>query len=405
MTARQPHLYLVDGSGYIFRAYHKLPPMTDPQGTPVNAVFGFTTMLWKLIEDLNDAEHPTHLAVVLDAARRSFRNDIYPAYKAHRPDPPEDLVPQFPLIRDAVRAFSVPCIELPGFEADDILATYATQALAQGFRVTIVSSDKDLMQLIQPGLDMRDPLKNVVLGPEAVIEKFGVPPEKVVDVQALAGDSVDNVPGAPGIGLKTAALLINEYGDVETLLSRAGEIKQEKRRQSLIEFAEQARISKRLVCLDDKAPVHIPLEDLRMSDPNGKQIVSFLKAMEFTSLTKRVAEATDTNIELVEADPELRPGDNVIGKLKAEGEAEVSGEAVHVEDIAQHLLREEPLGVQVTLQIKGPQGCGPLVPMLSQKGDEARLRLRIFTIEAAEGAEEIVTAALQPEGEKLIRLA
>jgi len=290
MNARPPHLYLVDGSGYIFRAYHKLPPMTDPQGTPVNAVFGFTTMLWKLIEDLNDAEHPTHLAVVLDAARHSFRNEIYPDYKAHRPEPPEDLRPQFPLIRDAVRAFSVPCVELSGFEADDILATYATQALAQGYRVTIVSSDKDLMQLIQPGLDMRDPLKNVVLGPEAVIEKFGVPPDKVVEVQALMGDSTDNVPGVPGIGPKTAAELIQHYGDLETLLARAGEIKQQKRRENLIAHADLARVSKQLVTLRTDVPLPLDLDAMALRHPPHEPLLAFFDQHGFRSLKAKLAQ-------------------------------------------------------------------------------------------------------------------
>ena len=218
------HLYLVDGSGYIFRAYFSLPKLTDPQGTPVGAVHGFTAMLWKLIEELNAAEAPTHLAVILDAGAKTFRNDLYPAYKANRPPAPEDLVPQFPLIRDATRAFSLPCIEVLGFEADDLIASYARAATERGWDVTIVSSDKDLMQLVGDRVSMLDTMKNLKIGPDQVFEKFGVTPDKVVDVQALCGDSVDNVPGAPGIGVKTAALLINEYVDLDSVLARASEV-------------------------------------------------------------------------------------------------------------------------------------------------------------------------------------
>jgi DNA polymerase-1 len=289
MTDPHKHLYLIDGSGYIFRAYHKLPPLTNPSGVPVNAVFGFTTMLWKLIEDLNDAEEPTHLAVVLDAAKRSFRNDIYPAYKANRPDPPEDLVPQFPLIRDAVRAFSAPCIEMEGFEADDIIATYATQALARGWRVTIVSSDKDLMQLVAPGLDLLDTMKNVHLGPEAVFEKFGVEPARVIEVQALMGDSVDNVPGVPGIGPKTAAELIQQFGDLETLLSSAHTIKQDKRRENLIAHADLARISKVLVTLKRDVPVAMTLDDFVLRPPPHGPLRAFLDTHGFRSLKAKLA--------------------------------------------------------------------------------------------------------------------
>jgi DNA polymerase I len=282
------HLYLIDGSGYIFRAYHKLPPMTDPSGTPVNAVFGFATMMWKLIEDLNDAESPTHLAVILDSARHSFRNDIYPQYKAHRPDAPEDLRPQFPLIRDAVRAFSAPCIEMPGFEADDIIATYARQAEKLGWRVTIVSSDKDLMQLVSDNIDLFDAMKNVHLGREAVIEKFGVPPEKVIDVQALMGDSSDNVPGAPGIGPKTAAELINTYGDLDSVLARAGEIKQDKRRQTLIDFADQVRISRQLVTLKDDVELPEALESFTLRKPPPEPMIAFFDKHGFRTLKAKI---------------------------------------------------------------------------------------------------------------------
>jgi DNA polymerase-1 len=237
------HVYLVDGSGYIFRAFHALPPLTRPSdGLPVGAVHGFCQMLWKLLGDSKLADKPTHVAVVFDHSAKTFRNNIYDQYKANRPPPPEELVPQFPLIRDAVKAFNVACIEQKGYEADDLIATYARQAVEAGGDVTIVSSDKDLMQLIQPGIVMFDGMKNKKIGPDEVREKFGVPPEKVVDVQALAGDSTDNVPGVPGIGVKTAAELINTYEDLDTLLERAEEIKQPKRREKLIEFADQARI-------------------------------------------------------------------------------------------------------------------------------------------------------------------
>ncbi len=279
----QPHLYLVDGSGYIFRAYHALPPMTRPDGTPVNAVFGFTNMLIKLIDDM-DADH---MAVIFDAARVSFRNEIYPDYKAQRPDAPEDLVPQFPLIREATRAVNAPCIEMDGYEADDIIATYARQAREKGWRVTIVSSDKDLMQLVTNGVDMFDPMKNIPIGRDQVLEKFGVNPDKVVDVQALAGDSVDNVPGVPGIGVKTAAQLIGEYGDLETLLARAEEIRQPKRRQNLIENAELARISKQLVTLKDDVAVPETLQALAVKHIDPETALPFLREQAFKRLIAR----------------------------------------------------------------------------------------------------------------------
>ncbi|MBN2752324.1 MAG: DNA polymerase I, partial [Rhodospirillaceae bacterium] len=244
MTKRT--LHLVDGSGYIFRAYHALPPMTRPDGTPVNAVYGFTAMLLKLISDLK----ADHLAVIFDSARKTFRNDIYPAYKANRPPPPEDLVPQFPLIRDATAACQVLSLEKDGFEADDLIATLADIAVAEGWDVVVVSADKDLMQLVRPGVSLFDPMKNRNIDADAVREKFGVAPDRVIDIQALAGDSSDNVPGVPGIGVKTAAQLIDQFGDLDTLLARAHEIPQPKRRQTLIDNADMARISRRLVTLD-----------------------------------------------------------------------------------------------------------------------------------------------------------
>ncbi|MHA6287778.1 DNA polymerase I [Maricaulis sp. CAU 1757] len=285
------HVYLIDGSGYIFRAYHALPPLTRSDGTPVGAVQGFCNMLWKLLEDLKGEDAPSHLAVIFDHSGKTFRSEIYDQYKANRPPAPEDLVPQFPIIRDATRAFGTPCIELEDYEADDIIATYARQAEAKGAKVTIVSSDKDLMQLVSDQVDMFDAMKNKRIEAEQVLEKFGVGPDRVIDIQALAGDSVDNVPGVPGIGVKTAALLINEYGDLDTLLERAGEIKQKGRREKLLEHAEMARISRRLVTLKTDAPMPEELDEFGISEPDPETLVGFLKQMEFRTFTRRVEEA------------------------------------------------------------------------------------------------------------------
>ena len=278
------HVYLIDGSGFIFRAFHKLPPLTRPDGTPVNAVLGFTNMLLKLMHD-TDADH---LAVIFDAAQRTFRNQLYTAYKAHRPDPPDELLPQFPLIREAVRAFNVACIESEGWEADDLIATYTRLAREAGAEVTIVSSDKDLMQLIRPGVEMFDPVNSKVIGPEQVKEKFCVGPEKVIEVQALAGDSIDNVPGVPGIGVKTAAQLIEEYGDLDTLLARAHEIRQPKRREALLAHAEAARISRDLVRLCEQVPPPVPLADLAKRSPDGERLLAFLQENAFRSVIARL---------------------------------------------------------------------------------------------------------------------
>jgi len=285
------HLHLIDGSAFIFRAYHALPPLTrKSDGMPVGAVAGFCNLLWGELTTTRSQEAPTHLAVIFDAGSKTFRNEIYPAYKANRPELPEDLRPQFAFTREATRAFNVPCIEVEGYEADDIIATLARRAAEAGGTVTIISSDKDLMQLIGNGVDMLDPMKNKRLGPDEVFEKFGVAPNRVVDVQSLAGDSVDNVPGAPGIGIKTAALLIQEYGDLDTLLARAGEIKQPKRREALVENAELIRISRQLVSLDAHMPLELPLETLELKAPEAATILGFLKTMEFQTLTKRVAD-------------------------------------------------------------------------------------------------------------------
>ena len=288
MTAESSHhhLYLIDGSGYIFRAFYALPPMTRPDGTPVNAVYGFTNMLIKLLADTES----DGVAVIFDTARKTFRSDIYPDYKANRPPPPEELIPQFDLIREATRAFNVPCIELAGYEADDLIATYARLARERGQEVTVVSSDKDLMQLVREGVAMLDPVKNRTIGLEQVVERFGVPPEKVIDVQSLAGDSTDNVPGVPGIGVKTAAQLIAEYGDLDTLLERAEEIKQPKRRQNLIEFAEQARVSRRLVTLEQNAPIEVPLEELILRKPEPETVRAFLEENGFRTVLARLGE-------------------------------------------------------------------------------------------------------------------
>ncbi len=284
----QNHLYLIDGSGYIFRAYHRLPPLTNIHDEPVGAVYGYTTMLWKLADALHKADGPTHMAVILDASGKSFRNDIYSQYKAHRPPAPEDLVPQFPMIRDATRAFSLPCIEVPGLEADDLIASYAHAALAAGWKVTIVSTDKDLMQLIQPGVDMLDPMKSERLGPQAVIEKFGVLPERLGEVLGLMGDTADNVPGVPGIGPKTAAKLVQEFGNVDAVLAAAPEMKPSKMRDNLIEFADQARLSRVLVELKCDATLPEPLDDFLLKDVPEPPLRAFLEHHGFASLLKRL---------------------------------------------------------------------------------------------------------------------
>ncbi len=282
-------LLLVDGSGYIFRAFHALPPMTRPDGTPVNAVYGFTSMLMKLVDDMQ----PDHIAVIFDTSRQTFRSEIYPQYKCNRSEPPDELIPQFALVRAATEALSLPQLEVPGFEADDLIATYATLAEADGLETVIVSSDKDLMQLVRANISMLDPMKQRRIGAEEVVERFGVLPEKVVDVQALAGDSTDNVPGVPGIGIKTAAELINLYGDLETLLASAEEIKQPKRRENLINFAEQARISRQLVLLRDDAPTPMALGDLRRPERDMDRLKAFLLEQDFKRLFVRLGTPGD----------------------------------------------------------------------------------------------------------------
>ncbi|HEY3795221.1 MAG TPA: DNA polymerase I [Bradyrhizobium sp.] len=320
--AKGDHVFLVDGSSYIFRAYHALPPLNrKSDGLQVNAVLGFCNMLWKLLRDMPPDNRPTHLAIVFDKSEVTFRNTLYADYKAHRPPAPDDLIPQFPLIREAVRAFDLPCLEQAGFEADDLIATYAREAGERGATATIVSSDKDLMQLVTDKVVMYDTMKDRRIGIAEVIEKFGVPPAKVVEVQALAGDSTDNVPGVPGIGIKTAAQLIVEYGDLETLLLRAGEIKQPKRREALLENAEKARISRQLVLLDDKVKLEVPLDDLAVHEPDARKLIAFLKAMEFSTLTRRVAEYSQVDPAEVEADAGNKSGSvSVPSPLVGEGQ-------------------------------------------------------------------------------------
>ena len=308
-TAKQDHVILIDGSGYIFRAYHALPPMTRPDGTPVNAVYGFTSMLLKLVDD-SDADY---LAVIFDTARKTFRSDIYEDYKANRPPPPDDLIPQFPLIREATRAFGLPQAEMEGYEADDLIATYARQAADAGHKVTIVSSDKDLMQLVDDNISMMDPMKNTPISYPEVEKRFGVRPDKVIDIQSLAGDSTDNVPGVPGIGVKTAALLIDEYGDLDTLLERAGEIKQTKRRENLIEFADLARVSRELVTLKQDVPVEASYDSFVLEEPDPEGLVAFLEEQGFKSILARVKAELARDGHLVDHD---------------DGAAEASAEAV-----------------------------------------------------------------------------
>lgn len=306
------HLYLVDGSGYIFRAYHALPPLTRrSDGAPIGAVAGFCNMLVKLMRDMDEVIRPTHLAVMFDTARSDLlRRKIYPDYKAHRPPPPDDLIPQFPLVRDAVRAFGIPAIEADMYEADDLIASYACDAARAGANVTIVSSDKDMMQLVNEMINMVDTMRDRWIDHDAVIEKFGVPPAQVVDVQALAGDASDNVPGVPGIGIKIAAELIRQFHSLEALLEQAHEITQNKRRENLIEFAQQARMSRELVYLRQDAPRNVSYEDMRITPPEPEKLIGFMKAMEFNSLTQRLAEYYAWDINAYAADQNLaaRPG-------------------------------------------------------------------------------------------------
>ena len=308
------HLHLIDGSAFIFRAYHALPPLTrKSDGLPIGAVSGFCNMLHRYVEGNTGPDAPTHVAVIFDHSGKSFRNDLYAQYKANRPPAPEDLRPQFPLTRDATRAFNIACKEIEGFEADDIIATLACQAREAGGRCTIISSDKDLMQLVGDGVEMLDAMKNKRIDRDGVYEKFGVGPERVVDVQALAGDSVDNVPGAPGIGIKTAALLINEYGSLDELLDRAEEIKQPKRRQTLIEKRDQIELSKKLVQLDCGMELDFTIDDLEVRAPEPDVLLEFLSQMEFRTLTKRLADQLGMDAPAI---PETAP-QAAVGEVEA----------------------------------------------------------------------------------------
>lgn len=329
------HVFLIDGSGFIFRAYHGLPPMTRPDGTPVNAVYGFTNMMLKLVED-TDADY---IAVVFDRARKTFRSDIYPQYKAHRPPPPDDLIPQFELVREATRAMGLKAVDMEGFEADDLIATYARQATEAGAKVTIVSSDKDLMQLVNDNVTMFDAMKNRIIGVDEVHEKFGVGPDRVIDVQALAGDSSDNVPGVEGIGVKTAALLINEYGDLESVLANAENIKQPKRRQNLMEQADMARVSKELVTLRLDVPVDVPLADFDVREPDTSKLLDFLEEQSFRSLAAKISSRG------------MSIGDNGNGKASKQSEVYTKAEyeLVQTEVALQAWIDEAFAAGQVTI--------------------------------------------------------
>ncbi|WP_439620396.1 DNA polymerase I [Hyphomonas sp.] len=352
-VTKDSHLYLVDASAYIFRAFHALPPLTRASdGLPIGAVSGFCNMLFKLLEEVKGPQRPTHFACIFDASSHTFRNEMYDLYKANRSEPPEELRPQFPLVRRAAIAFAAHALELEGYEADDLIATYARQAEAKGARVTIVSSDKDLMQLVSDRVVMLDTMKNKTMGIDAVFEKFGVAPDRVVDVQSLAGDSVDNVPGAPGIGIKTAAQLINEYGDVETLLERAGEIKQPKRRESLIENADQVRLSKQLVMLKDDVPVTLELEGLAVADPDPDTLIAFLEEMEFRTITRRVREMMELEGAIEAASPAEAPIDRTqyecvrdferleewVARATAQGHVAVDTETDSLDSVAANLV-------------------------------------------------------------------
>ncbi len=361
MDSMDQHLYLIDGSGFIFRAFHALPPMTRPDGTPVNAVLGFSNMLYKLLEETPDVGY---LAVIFDSARRNFRHEIFPAYKAHRPELPPELIPQFAIIREACRAFQVLCMDKEGYEADDLIASYARMAREKGMRVTIVSSDKDLMQLVGEKVDMLDPLKNRTIGPAEVFEKFGVPPEKVIDVQALAGDSSDGIPGVPGIGVKTAAELINTYGSLENLLARCLEIKQPKRRQVLEENKDNARLSHQLVTLKQDVPADYALESFKRQPIEPEIIRHFLQEQSFRALLARVEKkhgrsavvpsshtdsqpalqpvARDASYELVQSHAAL---DNWINKIKKSGIV-----AVDTETTSLNTFEAELVGISLAVQ-------------------------------------------------------
>jgi len=374
-ASEKPRLLLIDGSGYIFRAFFALPPLTDKIGTPVGAVYGFCNMLFKLAQDRPGEQ----MIVVFDKGSHSFRNDMYADYKANRDETPEDLVPQFPLVRDAANAFGVPVVELEGYEADDIIATYARQAAKAGRPVTVVSSDKDLMQLIGNGIEMFDPMKAKEIGRDEVIAKFGVGPEKVRDVLALAGDTSDNVPGVPGIGVKTAALLLDEFGDLEHLLAGAETIKQKKRRENLIEFAELARISQKLVTLHEEAPLPKQLDEINTVDVDYAKLLEFAKNYNFNTLSKRLeaivasggagapagvdVPGSATNIESYVTINELATLDEWLARAQAKGIL-----AIDTETTSLDVMKAELVGVCLAVE----PGEGAYVP-IGHKDDFGQL--------------------------------
>ncbi len=375
------HLFLVDGSGYIFRAYFAIPPRSTSTGIPTNAAFGFTNMLIKLLRD----SECDGLAVIFDASGTSFRNEIYAEYKAHRPDAPEDLVPQFAMIREATKAFNLPCLEMEGYEADDIIATLSHRAREAGWQVTIVTSDKDMMQLVGDGVVMMDPIKQREIGPDQVVEKFGVMPDRVIDVQALAGDSVDNVPGVPGIGVKTAAQLIETYGNLETLLEKAEEIKQPKRRQNLIEFAEQARISKQLVTLKDDVPMEAELDSFGLAEPDSTDLRAFLERYEFRSILTRLADQLGGGAEAddkADSGPVGQSGYQLVQSLEdlkpwLDGALETGVLAVDTETTGLDALQEDLVGV--CLGLPGGRAC--YIPLqhgrIAAKGETLDLTVEV----------------------------
>ncbi|MCV2892675.1 DNA polymerase I [Lentibacter sp. XHP0401] len=382
------HLHLIDGSAFIFRAYHALPPLTrKSDGLPIGAVAGFCNMIYRYVEDNNGPDAPTHVAVIFDKGSHTFRNDMYDLYKANREAMPEDLRPQMPLTRRATEAFNIACKEMENYEADDMIATLACQAREAGGRVTIISSDKDLMQLVGGGVEMLDAMKNRRIDRDGVHEKFGVYPERVVDVQALAGDSVDNVPGAPGIGIKTAALLINEYGSLEELLDRAEEIKQPKRRETLIEHRAQIELSKRLVQLDCETPLDFTIDDLEVKDPDPDTLLGFLAEMEFRTLSKRVADHMGKEApEIVEPDAPAAPAgtpdapdfdkavyDKVstveelekwVALAKARGYVAVDTETTGLDEMRADL-------VGISLCVEAGHAC--YIPLAHKEGEEGQL--------------------------------
>ncbi len=352
MKNQKQHICLVDGSTYIFRAYHALPPLTrKSDGFPVGAISGFCNMLDKLVREEKDKKGITHLLVVFDASGKTFRNDIYPEYKANRSEAPEDLIPQFPVIRKATSAFNIPFVELIGYEADDLIASYAKEAQKQNMKVTIVSSDKDLMQLVSNNVSMLDTMKGKVFKKEDVLEKFGVYPEKVIDVQSLAGDSVDNIPGIPGIGIKTAALLINEYDDLEGLFKNSEKIKQKKRRENVIEFEDQAYISKQLVTLKNDVPLPIPINETTLKDIDAEKLISFLKEMEFKTLTEKKSKELNVKSEKIIASSQVEKfekkttdNQNKIEEINSRFDIEKYQIIYTVDDLKQWILKSDNIG-------------------------------------------------------------